>query len=88
MGNENERQVTYPDGDTYTGSFNEENEKHGHGKFTTRDGQQEYNGNWENDKMSGHGCHTIKFVYSHSGNFENNEANGYGTRCYDNGTYE
>ena len=82
-----------PDGtiDVYEGNLNDRI-KHGHGKQTWSNGTI-YEGNWENNVISGVGKLTdplplgkVMYIPTYQGNFENNQKSGHGTMIYADGS--
>jgi|688.fasta_scaffold03123_35 hypothetical protein len=82
-----------PDGsiDVYEGNLNDRI-KHGHGKQTWSNGTV-YEGNWENNVISGVGRLTdplplgeVMYIPTYQGNFENNQKSGHGTMIYADGS--
>jgi len=82
-----------PDGsiDVYEGFF-DDRKKHGHGKQTWSNGTI-YEGNWENNVISGDGKLTdplplgeVMYIPTYQGNFENNQKSGHGTMIYADGS--
>jgi hypothetical protein len=84
-----------PDGsvDVYEGNFNDRT-KHGYGKHTWSNGTV-YEGNWENNVISGVGRLTdplpnkpgeMVYMPTHEGNFANNQKSGHGAMIYADGS--
>merc|ERR1712189_158508 len=75
-----------PNGDNYTGQFNEACLKDGVGRYTWKQAQIEYSGEWKSDQMSGKGQITYQNGDVYRGSFSENNFHGEGQYFFaDNG---
>ena len=66
----------------YTGEFRN-GYAHGYGiKFFSKDGKENYKGNWKKDSRSGKGTYTWADGGKYEGNWKNNEPDGFGKMIY------
>ena len=67
-----------PNGDNYTGEFNENGLKHGIGQYTWKTEDIDYQGDWDCDKMCGKGVIVYKNGDRYLGGFMNDKFHGDG----------
>ncbi|PRP82793.1 hypothetical protein PROFUN_10008 [Planoprotostelium fungivorum] len=75
--NNAEHTLIYPNGDSYTGMFNAEGERHGKGKYIFANGNI-YSGSFEHDLQCGFGILVMTDGDRYTGEFANNRFHGKG----------
>lgn len=68
----------YPNGDSYTGVVDEDNQRQGHGRYTEQRTGSTYEGDWKDNMRHGKGV-LLTATAKYSGEFVNDRREGHGT---------